>query len=227
MTWSASIRTATRPARASTATANGVTQLRVQDGAYHRWSQDARRAHFGLAGAAAVDLQVTWPSGAVENYPNVGANQLYRITEGSGIVPVALGIAPAYQCGPPPLNGATDSGVFIWRDCPSGQWRMKTAAAGSTVTYNGTVTSTAAYTSVAGVGLTSSDSLDYTTNPNQIVFSFKTVGKSTDGVNFVPHDGASTCLQISAPGGLSQVHLGPFRVLVDQPFDLDTQSTCH
>ncbi len=161
-----------------TATANGVTQYRVQNGAYHRWSQDARRSHFGLAGATSVDLQVSWPSGAVENYSNVAADQLYRITEGSGIAPVALGIAPAYQCGPPPLNGATDSGVFIWRDCPSGQWRMKTAAGGSTVTYNGTMTSSAAYTSVAGVGLNSSDSLNYTTNPNQIVFSFKTVGKS-------------------------------------------------
>jgi FG-GAP-like repeat/ASPIC and UnbV len=208
------------------ATANGVTQLRVQNGAYHRWSQDLKRSHFGLAGATAVDLKVMWPSGAVENYPNVAADQLYRITEGSGIAPVALGIAPAYPCGPPPLNGATDSGVFIWRDCPSGQWRLKTASAGGTLTYSGTVTSSAAYVSVAGVALTASDSLDYTTNPNQIVFSLKNVGKSTDGVNFVPQDGASSCLSISAPG-LAQVHLGPFRVLVNQPFDLDTQSTCH
>ena len=102
---------------------------------------------------------------------------------------------------------------------------MKTAGGGVTVTYSGTVTSSAAYTSVAGVGLTADDSLDYTTNPSQIAFSFKTVGKSTDGVNFTPQNGASSCLQISAPG-LTQVHLGPFRVLVDQPFNLDTQSTC-
>ncbi len=207
------------------ATANGVTQLRVQNGAYHRWSQDLKRSHFGLAGATAVDLKVMWPSGAVENYPAVAADQLYRITEGSGIAPVALGLAPAYQCGPPPLNGATDSGVFIWRDCPSGQWRLKTAAAGGTINYSGTLSSSAPYTSVAGVALTASDSLDYTSNPGQIVFKFKTVGKSTDGVNFVPQDGASTCLQITAPG-ISQVHLGPFRVLVNQPFDLDTQTSC-
>jgi hypothetical protein len=207
------------------ATANGVTQVRVQNGAYHRWSQDAKRSHFGLAGATTVDLQVVWPSGAIGNYPGVAADQLYRITEGSGIAPVALGIAPAYQCGPPPLNGATDSGVFIWRDCPSGQWRMKTASAGATITYNGTVTSSANYTSVAGVGLNSSDSLDYTTNPKQIVFSFKNVGKSTDGVNFVAQSGASTCLQITAPG-VSTVYYGPFRVPVSQPFNLETQSTC-
>ena len=27
----------------------GLTQMRVQDGSYHRWSQDMPRAHFGLA----------------------------------------------------------------------------------------------------------------------------------------------------------------------------------
>ena len=65
------------------ATANGVTQFRVQNGRYHRWSQDAKRIHFGLAGATAVDLHVEWPSGAVETFPGVAADQLYKITEGS------------------------------------------------------------------------------------------------------------------------------------------------
>jgi hypothetical protein len=213
------------------ATANGITQLRVQNGAYHRWAQDMKRSHFGLAGATQVDLTVDWPSGNVDNFPGVSADQIYKITEGTvsgagAIAPVALGIAPAYQCGPPAINGATDTGVFIWRDCPSGQWRMKTAAGGGTVTYVGTVTSSAAYSSVAGVGLNGSDSLDYTTNPSQIAFSFKTVGKSTDGVNFNSQNGASNCLQINAPG-VSQVHYGPFRILINQPFDLDTQTTCH
>ena len=142
------------------ATANGVTQLRVQDGRYHRWSQDAKRTHFGLAGAAAVDLKVMWPSGAVQTFPTVAADQLYKITEGSGMAPVALGIAPAYPCGPPALNGATDSGLFIWRDCPSGQWRLKTAAAGGNVTYSGKVTSSATYTSVTPVGLSGGDVVD-------------------------------------------------------------------
>ena len=224
--WWAPLRIGTPPAPDHARHRQRHEPMRVQNGAYHRWSQDLKRSHFGLAGATTVNLEVKWPSGADELYPNVAADQLYRITEGSGIAPVALGIAPAYQCGPPPLNGATDSGVFIWRDCPSGQWRMKTAAAGATITYTGTVTSSAAYTSVAGVGLNSSDSLNYTTDPKQIVFSFKTVGKATDGVNFVPQNGASSCLSISAPGA-TQVRLGPFRVLVNQPFDLDTQSACH
>jgi hypothetical protein len=65
------------------ATALGVTQFRVQDGRYHRWSQDSKRIHFGLAGANSVSLQVKWPSGLVQNFPNVAANKLYTITEGA------------------------------------------------------------------------------------------------------------------------------------------------
>ena len=65
------------------ATALGVTQFRVQDGRYHRWSQDSKRIHFGLAGATSVSLQVKWPSGLVQTFPNVAANKLYTITEGA------------------------------------------------------------------------------------------------------------------------------------------------
>ncbi len=48
------------------ATAGGKTQMRIQNGGYHRWAQDMRRSHFGLGAAATVDLRVEWPSGAVQ-----------------------------------------------------------------------------------------------------------------------------------------------------------------
>ncbi len=207
------------------ATANGITQMRVQNGSYHRWSQDAKRSHFGLAGASAVDLKVIWPSGAVENYPAVAADRLYKITEGSGIAPVALGIAPAYPCGPPALDGTVDSGVFIWRDCPSGQWRMRTASAGGNITYIGKVTSSSTYTNVAGVALSGTDVVDNSTNAKLISFSLTTSGGNLDGVNFLPQDGTNNCLKLDAPA-LTQVYYGPFRTPIAQPFDLDTQGAC-
>jgi hypothetical protein len=77
------------------ATANGVTQLRVQDGGYHRWSQNMKRLHFGLAGAAKVNLRVEWPSGNVQTFKGVASNKLYRITEGGGIAAVPKTVAPA------------------------------------------------------------------------------------------------------------------------------------
>ena len=75
------------------ATALGVTQFRVQDGRNHRWSQDAKRIHFGLAGATTGRLTVKWPSGLVQTFPNVAANKVYTITENDAN-PVP--IAPAY-----------------------------------------------------------------------------------------------------------------------------------
>ncbi|HEX5648742.1 MAG TPA: CRTAC1 family protein [Steroidobacteraceae bacterium] len=207
------------------ATAGGVRQLRIQNGAYHRWSQDLKRAHFGLAGATTVDLRVEWPSGSVQTFNDVATNKVYQVTEGVGIVPAKIGTAPAYQCGPPPLNGATDKGVFVWRDCPSGEWRLRTAAAGGEATYSGTITSGAAYTKVQGIALSEFDQLDYTSNPKQVKFTFQTKGSNLDGVNFLPQDKLSACVRITAPAG-SKVYYGPFRVPLTQPLNLDLRTGC-
>jgi hypothetical protein len=67
------------------ATVPGKTQLRLQDGGYHRAAQNSQRIHFGLARNALVDLRVEWPSGRVDNYGNVAVNRLYRATEGGGL----------------------------------------------------------------------------------------------------------------------------------------------
>jgi hypothetical protein len=65
------------------AAAPGVTQFRVQDGRYHRWSQDSKRIHFGLAGNTGVSLTVDWPSGLEQTFQNVAADHVYTITEGA------------------------------------------------------------------------------------------------------------------------------------------------
>jgi hypothetical protein len=126
-----------------------------------------------------VDLKVV-ASGAVENYPAVAADQLYKITEGSGM-------HRSRWVSRPPIRAARRTQwrhrfrMFIWRDCPSGQWRLKTAAARGSVTYSGKVTSSTTYTSVTPVGLSGSDVVDYSINPKQIAFTFNTTGGSTGG----------------------------------------------
>jgi hypothetical protein len=211
------------------ATVNGLTQIREQNGGYHRWSQDAKRTHFGLGNPSIsdlkVDLKVEWPSGAVSTFAGVAADRLYQISESAGITPVEVGVALAYQCGAPTLNAAVDAGVFIWRDCVTGEWRLKTAAGGGSVTYNARITSTESYQSVKPVSLTTGDVLDYTTDPKQIVFKFVNRASDTDGVNFIAQENASSCLQIDAPAS-AQVFYGPLRAPLSQPFDLDTQSAC-
>lgn len=50
-------------------------------------SQNDFRLHFGLGRAAQADLvEVRWPSGLVERFPKIEANQLIYIQEGQGIV---------------------------------------------------------------------------------------------------------------------------------------------
>ena len=45
-----------------------------------------RRLHFGLGAATSATLEIRWPSGAKETFPDVPANQLVKIREGYGIV---------------------------------------------------------------------------------------------------------------------------------------------
>jgi hypothetical protein len=76
------------------ATAGGVTQMREQNGGYHRWSQDLQRLHFGLGTNSAVDIEVRWPNGVTETYTGLAANKIYRVTEGSGVEELVLSSGP-------------------------------------------------------------------------------------------------------------------------------------
>ncbi len=49
-------------------------------------SVNDRRLHFGLGAAATANLEIRWPSGAVEKVANVAANRLVVIREGAGVV---------------------------------------------------------------------------------------------------------------------------------------------
>jgi hypothetical protein len=66
------------------ATAGGITQVREQNEGYHRWSQNQRRLHFGLADNTSVELRVEWPSGHTDTY-TVPAGHIYVATEATGI----------------------------------------------------------------------------------------------------------------------------------------------
>jgi hypothetical protein len=48
------------------------------------YSQNSFTLHFGLGSAAAVDdLEIRWPSGKVQHWKNVAANQKVVATEGT------------------------------------------------------------------------------------------------------------------------------------------------
>ena len=208
------------------ASANGIGQWRVQDGRYHRWSQDAKRIHFGLGSATMVSFFVKWPSGPIQFFYNVPADRLYRIIENTPApLPVALGAAPSYPCGSPEVNGAIDSGLFIWRDCLSGAWHLDTAVAGGAATYVGTLTSTSSVLGLVPIEHDPSDVVSYAADTHQISFTLHTSGVNNDGVIFLPQDSAGNCLNVYAPAE-APVFYGPYRILKAHSFMLETQTLC-
>jgi len=51
------------------------------------FSQNDLRVHFGLEKAEKVDLlEIRWPSGTVETFKDIKANQLIFVKEGEGII---------------------------------------------------------------------------------------------------------------------------------------------
>ena len=94
-------------------------------------------------------------------------------------------------------------------------------SANTDITYQGTVTSTASFTSFQPRGLEPSDSLD-TSNPNQIAFTFNSRETGSDGVDFTLPEGADAKLQIAAPSD-AQLFMGPFKTPIPAPTNLETQ----
>lgn len=69
-------------------TSGGKTQYRESNGGYHRWAQNFKRIHVGLAENTQADIKVVWPNGSIDNLTNVAANALYKVTQGGNIAPV-------------------------------------------------------------------------------------------------------------------------------------------
>ena len=121
----------------------------------------------------------------------------------------------------PTFDGAVDKGVFVWRDCPTGEWSLRVMSANTDITYQGTITSTVNFTSFKPQGLEPSDLLD-TSNPKQIDFTFDSKGTGSDGVDFTLPDGADAHLQIAAPFD-TQLFMGPFKTPIPAPTNLESQ----
>jgi hypothetical protein len=65
----------------------GKTQAQAVMSQASYMSANDPRLHFGLGKETSVDIEVVWPTGAIEKYPAQAANRLITILEGHGIVP--------------------------------------------------------------------------------------------------------------------------------------------
>ena len=132
-------------------TAGGVTQLREQNGKYHRVSHDHQRLHFGLGSNASATVTIDWPDGTVDVHNNVTADKLYLAIQ----------------------NGT------IQAQNPSGQG-VSISIAGQTVTEGGSAQMTISLSKPATQNVvvnyatangTATQGLDYTGRSGIIVFS--------------------------------------------------------
>jgi hypothetical protein len=63
------------------------TQLREVKAGSSYLSQNDLRVHFGLGRSTRIDrLELRWPSGTVETWNNLEANQILTVVEGEGII---------------------------------------------------------------------------------------------------------------------------------------------
>lgn len=130
-------------------------------------------------------------------------------------------------CGTPTINPATEPGVFLWKDCSTGQWTMRVIGGGvtNTRTYSGSIVSSTSFSQISGFSIEGSDVLDYTSNPAVAQWTLNVTGSGQDGVDFRPATISETCFNVVLPVGTA-VAVGPAKTLVAPPFDLTTLGAC-
>lgn len=207
------------------AAANGVTQLRTQNGGYHRWAQNDRRLHFGLANASSVDLTIEWPSGIVQQFRGIAPNRVYQIKETGGIVAAAIGQGNPIRCGAPTYSTWSDDAVVVWKDCTSGTWQIRAAASSSDITYSGTVKSSQSMTSPTTLSLEADDVLN-TANSYSLDYALKVTQGTQDGFSFKLSTDASACMSVNPSRPGTRVLFGPLRTSVPSTFNLKTGQSC-
>ncbi len=227
-------------------TEGASSQLREQNGGYHRWSQDyTKLLHFGFGNLGAnpsIDtVRVEWPSGFVDEFQNVAANKFWRITEGatSGtgtieeVVPGPVVGFPAPQpgdeCGQTAFDPAQDAGIYLTRDCTNDIWRIEVTAGGNptNVITSGIVDSDSGFSFVQGVNLEAADSVDANPDPEILDFTFKTKNKNVDELDFTVAPGATeVCLSLTSPAGTQEVYVGPLHRAAQLPLNLIDFGAC-
>lgn len=187
-------------------TAGGVTQLREQNGGYHRSSQNHQRLHFGLGANQTASVRVVWPSGEETTLDNVDADHLYEIGEDGALSaqtfgpPIHTQLNPGDECGEPPYDLEYGPAVFVWRDCPGGTWhfRAKGGRENEMQLYTeGTITADAPFGNVNGYQLTGSDALALEDSDTKLGFSVNVWFTNDKGFDFDTGGQSSACFDLS------------------------------
>ncbi len=215
-------------------TSGGVTQLREQNGGYHRWSQNDQRIHVGLAGNTVVDeLRIEWPSGIVDVFANVLADKLYSATEGGSLLPATPGpvvrtrVDGDEACGEPPYSEIYGPAMMLWKDCGTTLWHLRFRSGLGRMTDDepqesvGTITGDSPFQFANGGNLEAADSV-VLSNPAKVSFSITVRDEDltdTKTLNFNVASQQSTCLEFTTKD-IEPLIVGSGGKRLDPPFDL-------
>lgn len=128
-------------------------------------------------------------------------------------------------CGAPTYDRATENAVFVWKDCGTDVWHARMTAGGVQTQWVGSVTGSAAFSSVTGFSIEANDVLDFTTDPAVIDFVLNANNAGQDGIDFEVPVGSEVCFDITAPGAMP-VFVGAARIPVGTRFSLSTLGAC-
>ena len=219
-------------------TAGGVTQLREQSGSYHRWSQNHARIHVGLGqNTTASEVRIEWPSGQVDVYANVSADQLYDATEGLDLTVPPLGppifetVAPGEECGVPPYTSTLGPAIQLWRNCGTDVWNIRAQGGLGRMTLNqvhqmvGQIDASAPPVATSPFQLGSIDSLQNVGNSTVFDISVQQAIGNNKGFSFSVAGQTQACFDVD-PSSIEVIYVGAAGRQVDPPFDLVGLGSC-
>ena len=130
---------------------------------------------------------------------------------------------PVSECGAPDYDGATDDGVFVWKDCAQDRWSVRVVAAGGYKRFIGELTADTAFQNVQGESLESTDVLSNT--PSTVIdYDLRVVPPWFDGFDFdVP---CSASVPFDLVTAATNIYVGPNRTQVAAPFALTNYGGC-
>jgi hypothetical protein len=129
------------------------------------------------------------------------------------------------ECGEPDISPSTDKAAFLWRDCATGQWRLRVSAGGDSggVFYTGRILADTFFDTAAGNDIESHDALNI--GADAIEFTLRVWNRGVDDIDFSYPAGTSACFVLDSPTDVP-VRVGPLALTQPVPLDLETLSAC-
>lgn len=136
------------------------------------------------------------------------------------------GLTPADFCGQPDITNSVDRATFLWRDCSTGRWQVRTTGGGtpSGLVFEGTIAVAGGVQNLTPVSIEGNDVLDDTSNPDELSYLMRIWNNGLDGFDF--DAGANACFTHAGPA--LPILLGAGRVeLEGTSVDLTTAGSCN